>query len=119
VAASAVRVHRRDPGLGTGLASVVGVWAVACALDWHWEMPAVTLPALLAAAALVARADPPLPDPSGDHVPAAAERPAPVESRERPADRDGGEHDEGDLGRVTERREAEAREAGERHDDRT
>ena len=74
VAACAVRVRRRDPLLlGAGPAAVVGVWAVACALDWHWEMPAVTLPALLAVAALIAQADPPGAAEAADSAPAATQ----------------------------------------------
>jgi O-Antigen ligase len=57
VAAGAVRERRVDPELEVGLTAVLCVWAVAAALDWQWEMPAVTLPALMAAAAVIARAD--------------------------------------------------------------
>ena len=57
VAASALVVRARDPLLSPGLTALLGVWALMCALDWHWEMPAVTLPALVAASTLLARAD--------------------------------------------------------------
>ncbi len=57
VAACARQVWRRDPLLASGLPALLGVWAFAAALDWHWEMPAVTLPAVVAAGALLARAD--------------------------------------------------------------
>jgi O-Antigen ligase len=70
VAACALEVRRRDPLLAPGLAAVIGVWALACALDWHWEMPAVTLPALIAAGALLGRADEAAPQPT----PAAEDR---------------------------------------------
>ena len=40
----------RRPGLAAGLAA----WAFHAGLDWDWEMPAVTLPALLLAAAAIA-----------------------------------------------------------------
>jgi len=50
-------VRRRDPLMVPGLAALLGVWALACTLDWHWEMPAVTLLAIIAAGTLVARAD--------------------------------------------------------------
>jgi O-antigen ligase len=57
IAACARRAHRLDPGLTAGWIAVVSTWAVHAGLDWDWEMPAVTLIALLLAAALVARAD--------------------------------------------------------------
>ena len=57
VARCAVRAHRRDPGLAAGPIAVMAVWAVHAGLDWDWEMPAVTLVALLLAAVLVARGD--------------------------------------------------------------
>jgi O-Antigen ligase len=57
VAACAMQVRRRDPLMAPGLSALIGVWALACALDWHWEMPAVTLPAVVAAGTLMARAD--------------------------------------------------------------
>ena len=57
VAAAALAVIRRDRLLAPGLPALIGVWALACALYWHWEMPGVTLPALVAAGTLLARAD--------------------------------------------------------------
>jgi hypothetical protein len=44
----------REPGL---LAALV-LWAAHAGIDWDWEMPALTLVALLAAGALSARAEP-------------------------------------------------------------
>ena len=38
----------------TGLAAGLAAWACHAGLDWDWEMPAVTLPALLLAAAAIA-----------------------------------------------------------------
>jgi O-antigen ligase len=49
-----VRLHRRDAGAATGLAAVLAAFAVHAALDWDWEIPAVSLFALLAAAAALA-----------------------------------------------------------------
>jgi O-antigen ligase len=46
-----------DPLLAAG-AAVLGAFAVHAGLDWDWEMPAVTLPALLLAAACVQRPAP-------------------------------------------------------------
>ena len=51
------QVWRRDPALAAGLIAICGMWAVHAGLDWHWEMPGVTLFALVPAAALVALGD--------------------------------------------------------------
>lgn len=40
-----------------GLAAVLAAWALQSGLDWLWEMPGVTLPALVAAATLLAGAE--------------------------------------------------------------
>jgi hypothetical protein len=54
VGASAVRLYRSDPAAATGLTAGLAAWAIHAGLDWNWEMPAVTLLALLLAAAVVA-----------------------------------------------------------------
>ena len=54
VGAAAVRLCRREPAAATGLAAALAAWAIHTGLDWNWEMPAVTLQALLLAAAAVA-----------------------------------------------------------------
>lgn len=51
---AAVRRLRAD---GAGPAAVAIAWAVHAGIDWHWEMPAVTLVALACAARLVAVAE--------------------------------------------------------------
>ena len=53
VAAALVRLYRRDAAAATGVAAGLATWAFHAGLDWDWEMPAVTLPALLLAAAAV------------------------------------------------------------------
>jgi hypothetical protein len=53
-AAAVVRLYRVAPGAATGLAGGLAGWAVHAGLDWDWEMPAVTLPALLLGAAAIA-----------------------------------------------------------------
>jgi O-Antigen ligase len=53
-AAAVVRLHRIAPGPATALAGGLAAWAVHAGLDWDWEMPAVTLPALALGAAAVA-----------------------------------------------------------------
>jgi O-antigen ligase/polysaccharide polymerase Wzy-like membrane protein len=57
VGASAVRAHRRLPELSAGWIAAACAWAVHAGLDWDWEMPAVTLIALVLAGALVAWGD--------------------------------------------------------------
>jgi O-antigen ligase len=54
MAAAVVRLHRTAPGAATGLAAGLATWAVHAGLDWDWEMPAVTLPALMLGAAAIA-----------------------------------------------------------------
>jgi len=61
VGAALVRLYRRDPAAATGLAAGLAAWAFHAGLDWDWEMPAVTLPALLLAAAAVAWSEEPAP----------------------------------------------------------
>jgi hypothetical protein len=48
---------RLAPGLAAGPLAGVAVWAAHAAVDWDWEMPAVTLPCLLLAGALLALSD--------------------------------------------------------------
>ena len=56
VALSARAVHRVDPVLAAGPAAALAVWAFHSAIDWDWEMPALTLSAVVLAGALLARA---------------------------------------------------------------
>ncbi|MFA9272178.1 MAG: O-antigen ligase family protein, partial [Baekduiaceae bacterium] len=51
---------RRTTALAAGPASVTLVWAIHACVDWDWEMPAVTIPALTAMGFLLALADGPL-----------------------------------------------------------
>jgi O-antigen ligase len=55
LAAAARRSYREDPALVTGWCAALAVFALHAGLDWDWEMPAVTLPALLLAAAIAGR----------------------------------------------------------------
>lgn len=57
VAASARRAYRRAPWLASGWIAALCVWAVHAGIDWDWEMPALTLVALLLAGAAIAAAD--------------------------------------------------------------
>jgi hypothetical protein len=57
VGAALVQLYRRDPAAATGVAAGLAAWAFHAGLDWDWEMPAVTLPALLLAAGAIAWAE--------------------------------------------------------------
>jgi O-Antigen ligase len=59
VVAGAVAAVRRDRALAAGPVAAVVVWAVHSALDWDWEMPALTLVAICLAGLLLAAADQP------------------------------------------------------------
>jgi hypothetical protein len=54
VAAAAMKLARIDRGAATGVLAGLCAWACHAGLDWDWEMPATTLPALLLAAAAIA-----------------------------------------------------------------
>jgi O-antigen ligase len=56
-AASARRSLARDRPASVGSAAVAITWAFHAGVDWDWEVPAVTLPALVAAGLLVALGD--------------------------------------------------------------
>jgi hypothetical protein len=55
----AARAYRLDPVATAGPIAALAAWSVHAGLDWLWELPAVTLPALLLAAALLRRAEAP------------------------------------------------------------
>ena len=60
IAASAwagITAVRRDASLTGGLLAGAAVWAVGSAIDWSWEMPALTLVAVVAAGALAGAVD--------------------------------------------------------------
>jgi hypothetical protein len=58
VAACARAALRRERELVTGAVAGVSLYAVHAAIDWDWELPAVTLPALVLAGVLLCRAGP-------------------------------------------------------------
>ncbi len=68
VAAALVRLYRRDPAAATGVAAGLAAWAFHAGLDWDWEMPAVTLPAILLAAAAVAWGEETVPERDPDYA---------------------------------------------------
>jgi O-antigen ligase len=55
VLAAALRAGRDDPALAAGPAAALAVWAAHAAIDWDWEMPALTLVAAVLAGFLLAR----------------------------------------------------------------
>ena len=55
VGLSARAAHRLDPALAAGPAAALTAWAFHSAIDWDWEMPALTLVAVVLAGALLAR----------------------------------------------------------------
>jgi hypothetical protein len=68
VAVSARRAFRRTPVQAAGAIAALSVFAVHAGLDWDWEMPAVSLVALLLAGALMAWSEAPpatSPEPAG------------------------------------------------------
>jgi O-antigen ligase len=58
VARAAYRAHQRVPVLTAGPIAAAVVYLAHSPLDWDWQMPAVTLIAMVAAGALLAVADP-------------------------------------------------------------
>jgi hypothetical protein len=68
---------RRDPAVVAGMAAATLAWFLHASIDWDWQLPAVTLPALILVAAMISAAAPR----AGPAVPA---RPAPAgPSRDR------------------------------------
>lgn len=55
VIAAIRRLGVADPALAAGPTAALAVWAAHSAIDWDWEMPAVTLVAALLAGVLLAR----------------------------------------------------------------
>jgi O-Antigen ligase len=59
VGLAAAAVHRADPQLAAGPAAALVVWALHSSIDWDWEMPGLTLVAVVLAGTLLARAGAP------------------------------------------------------------
>jgi O-Antigen ligase len=57
VAWAALRALRGHPALVAGWAAGALVWLLHASIDWDWELPAVTLPAITLAGALIAAAE--------------------------------------------------------------
>jgi hypothetical protein len=58
------RALLRRPMLAPGACAVCAVWLLHATIDWDWQIPAVTLSAIVAAAALVAASEPGATEPS-------------------------------------------------------
>jgi O-antigen ligase len=69
IVVAARRALRAAPNLAAGLCAGVVVWAAHCAVDWDWEMPAVTLLAILLMGGLLALGDVLPARPAGDAGP--------------------------------------------------
>ena len=54
VAAAARRALRRNPALAAGWSAGALVWLLHASIDWDWQLPAVSLPAIVLAGALIA-----------------------------------------------------------------
>jgi O-antigen ligase len=61
IAGVGIAAHRalRRQELLAGGAAAASAWLLQATIDWHWEMPAVTLPALVIAGALIAASERP------------------------------------------------------------
>jgi hypothetical protein len=69
--AGVVRARRRaGPGTSPAIAGVA-TWAVHAGLDWDWELPALSLLALVLAARLLATLEPDAPTAAATAPPAA------------------------------------------------
>jgi hypothetical protein len=59
VALAASRALRSRGAIAAGWCAALLVWLLQASIDWHWQIPAVTLPALILAGALIARSEAP------------------------------------------------------------
>lgn len=57
VAVAGARALRRDPILAPGAAAAATVWLLHATIDWDWQLPAVTIPALAMAGGLIAASE--------------------------------------------------------------
>jgi O-antigen ligase len=78
VGAAARTAVRREPEVAAGAAAATLVWFVHASIDWDWQLPAVTLPAVVLAGALLSVAERPA-DPA-DAAPRAPAGPSPDRS---------------------------------------
>jgi hypothetical protein len=57
VAASGLRALRGGVPIAAAACAVSGMWVIHAAIDWDWQLPAVTLPAVVLAGALLAASE--------------------------------------------------------------
>jgi hypothetical protein len=57
--AAALGALRRRPQLAAGPAAALLAWFLHASIDWDWQLPAVTLPALALAGALIVLSEQP------------------------------------------------------------
>jgi hypothetical protein len=85
-AVAARRAYRRDPLLTAGWVGALSVWLLHAGLDWDWEMPAVSLIAILLIGALLAHGERPAPVSVPQAEPAAESEPLPLPTAPDPTD---------------------------------
>ena len=59
------RALRRHPELAPGACAALAVWGLHATIDWDWQLPAVTLPAIVLGGALIAVSESPSQSPAG------------------------------------------------------
>jgi O-antigen ligase len=64
VAAAGGRALRGGSALAPGAVAALAVWGIHACVDWDWQVPAVTLPAIVLAAGLLAASESPPPAPT-------------------------------------------------------
>jgi hypothetical protein len=82
VALAGRRALKTSPALAAGPVAATLAWFLHASIDWDWQLPAVTLPALVLAGALLALSE--SPPPARRRGPAAAARRAPAAPSRRP-----------------------------------
>jgi hypothetical protein len=81
---AARRAFARDPALAAGWIAAVAVWLVHAGLDWDWEMPALSLVAIVLTGALIAQGDERGAISATSEEPARAPEPRPLETASDP-----------------------------------
>ena len=62
------RALRARAAAAAGPAAALSVWFLHASIDWDWQLPAVTLPAIVLAGALIAIAEDPSATPGVDGI---------------------------------------------------
>ena len=85
-AVAARGAYLRDPLLTAGWLGALAVWLLHAGLDWDWEMPAVSLIAILLIGALLAHGERPAPVSRPEREPVAEPEPLPLPTAPGPTD---------------------------------